>query len=103
MLRAISIAVICCAAIVLAGTNLGSNLWLLAVEPVNHIPRESSLWAFDPTVINEGSSNYWIYGRDSANYYYFTGDGAGYSAISRTDADGCAGFVETDHQTWCRT
>ncbi len=94
-------AVACLLVAVLLGTNLVSNAWLLLVEPANHIPGESSIWDFSPTVINDGSSNYWIYGEDDSNFYYFTGHDDGYIAFSRSAAAHCAGFVATNHDTWC--
>jgi len=89
-------------ALVVTGGNVVPNTWLLITEPTNVIPRESSVWRFTPTVMNTGSGDWWIYGKDAENYYYFTGfDDQPYIAISKIDATGCAGFNSEDFRTWC--
>jgi hypothetical protein len=85
-----------------AGTNLVTNAWLLITEPANVIPTESSLWRFTPTVMNDGSGDWWIYGEDNENYYYFPGSGQRpYVAMSRASALDCPGFNSKSFRTWC--
>ena len=42
-----------------------SNLWLLATGDGYSIPTGSSLFSFQPTLMNQGSGDWWIYGRDN--------------------------------------
>ncbi|MBI3215422.1 MAG: hypothetical protein HYZ38_16465 [Mycobacterium sp.] len=98
---AVGAAAVCVASALAFGTNIVSNTWLLLVEPANHIPRESSVWEFEPTVVNDGSANYWIYGQDHANFYYFTDAQGGHVTMSRSAAARCPGFVPDNHDTWC--
>lgn len=53
-------------------TPLVSNALLLLMERSNFIPAESSILTFEPYAINDGSSNYWLYGKDRTYYYHFT-------------------------------
>ena len=59
---------------VVVWTNIFSNSLMLLMDGVNFIPAESSILAFEPYEINQGSSSYWIYGQDGENYYYFSYD-----------------------------
>ena len=81
-------------------TQLGSNAWMLLTDRSNTLPTESSIFSFEPYVINEGSSNYWLYGQDRNYYYHFTYQAdAPYLYITRKNA--CAGFDRADVRTWC--
>ncbi|MEB0225336.1 hypothetical protein [Pseudomonas sp. 10S4] len=79
-----------------------SNALMLLTDRVNFIPRESSIWTFEPYEINQGSSNYWLYGEDAHRYYYFvyTPDEP-YRSIAKRNQ--CAGFDKRDVRTWCAT
>jgi len=79
--------------------NLGSMLLDLGSY---RVPPRASIFTFEPTVINEGSGGWWIYGEDLTRYYWFA-DGApsGPLSIRKSAAARCAGFVPTDHTTWC--
>ncbi len=88
---------------ILAATPSATNAWLLITEPAYVIPDESSLWRFAPTMMNDGSGHWWIYGEDDRNYYHFTGSAeATYIVLPKTEAATCAGFDSTDLRTWCR-
>jgi len=50
------------------------NLWLIVTENYYKIPKESSIFTFEPTKMNEGSGGWWIYGEDNLNYYANTLD-----------------------------
>lgn len=81
-------------------TNIFSNSLMLLMDRVNFIPAESSILAFEPYEINQGSSSYWIYGQDGENYYYFSYDAAvPYIFISKANA--CQGFDRLNFKTWC--
>lgn len=81
-------------------TNVFPNALMMLMDGVNFIPSESSIFSFKPYEINEGSSNYWIYGEDSKNYYYFSYEPAApYVFIRKSNA--CPSFDRLDHATWC--
>jgi hypothetical protein len=81
-------------------TNIFSNSLMLLMDSVNFIPAESSILTFEPYEINQGSSSYWIYGKDGENYYYFSYDAvAPYLFISKTNV--CQGFDPSNFNTWC--
>lgn len=81
-------------------TNFFSNALMLAMDRVNFIPTESSIFSFEPYEINQGSSSYWIYGRDRDNYYYFSYEAtAPYMFISKSND--CQGFDRLNFKTWC--
>ncbi len=52
-------------------SNFFSNSLPLTLERINFIPSESSILFFDPYIINEGSGDYWMYGKDSTYHYHF--------------------------------
>ncbi|OOV97219.1 hypothetical protein [Pseudomonas sp. MF4836] len=81
-------------------TPVLSNGLLMLLERSNFIPAESSIWTFEPTVINQGSSSYWLYGEDRQHYFYFsyTPD-APYRLIAKNN--GCVAFDKHDVTTWC--
>ncbi len=84
----------------LVGTQLGSNLMLLAMDRDNAIPQGSSIFTFEPTVINAGSSSYWLYGKDRSRYYHFTYNERG-EQISMPIENHCPGFDPHQVATWC--
>ncbi len=80
-----------------------SNLWSLAIEPVYIIPRESSVFTFQATVMNPGSGDWWIYGKDANNYYHFLGQtNVKYIKISIQTAKDCKDFNPSNYTTWCK-
>lgn len=81
-------------------TPLASNAVLLLMERSNFIPGESSIFTFEPYAINDGSSNYWLYGKDRNYYYHFTyQDDVPYVYIPLENH--CPGFDPRDASTWC--
>lgn len=81
-------------------TNLASNAMMLLLDRSNVIPQESSIFTFEPYVINQGSSNYWLYGKDRHYYYHFTYRDAAPYVYIRAD-NPCRGFDREDVRTWC--
>ena len=70
------------------------------ILPLNNDGTSDVLW-FNPTVMNEGSGDWWIYGEDH-RYYYFIGDGRGrYKMFPKERAQSCQGFDPTRSDTWC--
>lgn len=87
-------------ALALYATPVFSNALMLLMERSNFIPAESSIWAFEPYEINQGSSSYWLYGEDRANYYNFAYSSENaYRLIAKNNQ--CAGFDKRDVRTWC--
>lgn len=81
----------------------GGNLWSLATERAYVIPKESSVWTFTATVMNEGSGDWWIYGEDANNYYhYIGGEKESYRWVSREETQAWKGFDAHDSTTWRR-
>ncbi|MDE1460916.1 hypothetical protein [Spartinivicinus poritis] len=76
------------------------NTWFLLTEPVNVIPKESSILDFNPTVFNPGSGDWWVYGEDSERYYYFTYE-QNKPYIYTLKSRKCNGLIPTDYTTWC--
>ncbi|SET20193.1 hypothetical protein [Thorsellia anophelis] len=74
---------------------------LLLIIDGNFIPERSNILFFEPTVIDEGSGGYWIYGEDNANYYYFLNDAENtYMFIKKNN--NCINFDKQNFNTWCK-
>ena len=81
-------------------TPLFSNLLMLAMDRENFIPAESSVLSFEPVAVNQGSSNYWIYGQDKQHYFHFSYEPAvPYLFILKSNT--CPGFDRLNVKTWC--
>lgn len=80
-----------------------SNLWLMLNDlGVYVVPRQSSIFTFEPTAMNEGSGGGWIYGEDFSTYYWYGERDDGQAiAISKRDARRCPNFHPRDSSTWC--
>lgn len=81
-------------------SNLATNAWMLLADRSNFIPAESSIFLFDPYIIDSGSGGHWIYGKDRKHYYHFTYEPAApylYFPIDNT----CSHFDREDFRTWC--
>ena len=51
-------------ALITIATPLGANAWSLATGQGFFIPEESSVFSFRVMRMNEGSGEWWLYGRD---------------------------------------
>lgn len=81
--------------------NFIVNSWFIFTDSDYVIPKESKIFSFNPTVMNSGSGDWWIYGEDSNYYYYFTGNDIAYIKRSKKSAKKCDGFNPHDYHTWC--
>lgn len=81
-------------------SNLASNAWLLLTDRSNFIPAESSIFFFDPYVIDSGSGGYWHYGKDRKYYYHFTYEPAVPYLYIPID-NKCPHFDRENFRTWC--
>ncbi|MFI8573070.1 hypothetical protein ACIGEO_16300 [Stenotrophomonas bentonitica] len=87
-------------AIVGATTHGFSNAWMMLTDSSNVIPAESSILSFESYVINPGSSNYWLYGKDRTNYYHFVHtEQALYVYLPIKNS--CPRFDRENIRTWC--
>ena len=78
------------------------NGWHIATGRGFIVPKESSIFQFHATVMNEGSGEWWVYGEDSNFYYYFTGDSTmPYIKYNKQMALTCKSFDRLNHLTWC--
>ena len=88
----------------LAYLPLGQNLWSLLTARGYLIPTSSSVFTFEPTRMNQGSGEWWLYGEDGAFYYHFTGlEENPVMKISRENASRCSGFDAQNVASWCGT
>lgn len=77
------------------------NGWSVLTGRGYVVPAESSVFAFEPTLMNPGSGEWWLYGEDARHYFHFTGTGAPpYTKIARSAAARCRGFDRHDVGTW---
>jgi len=82
---------------------VGNNVWQIITSREYIIPGESSIFTFRPTVMNEGSGEWWLYGEDRYYFYHFVGSSdVSYLKISKAQALRCKGFYSQDHTTWCK-
>lgn len=78
------------------------NAWFLMTDSVFIIPKESSVWRFSPTVMNDGSGDWWLYGEDGVHFYHFVGgESVSYLLFPREAVKDCTGFDPHDVNTWC--
>lgn len=75
---------------------------MLVIEKEYFIPKQSSIFTFNETVKNDGSSDVWRYGEDFSNYYFnlstFTND---VLFFPKKNINKCPGFNPEDITTWC--
>lgn len=81
-------------------SNLGTNAWMLLTDRSNFIPAESSIFLFDPYIIDSGSGGYWLYGKDRTFYYHFTYEPAAPYLYIPID-NKCPYFDRENFRTWC--
>ncbi|MGE6355653.1 hypothetical protein ACQKCJ_17430 [Flavobacterium sp. NPDC079362] len=90
------------AVIALFCTSIFGNIFSLVIEKEYFIPKQSSIFTFNETVQNEGSSDVWRYGEDFTNYYFnlstFTYD---VLFFPKKNINNCLGFDPEDITTWC--
>ena len=77
-------------------TPIGTNLWYVTSAREYLIPQSSSIFKFEPTKMNQGSGEWWIYGEDSSFFYFHEG-----IAFDKHYADDCAGLDRHNVESWC--
>lgn len=87
---------------VLFFTPILGNIFSLIIEKEYFIPKQSSIFTFNETVHNDGSSDVWRYGEDSNNYYFNLSDtNNNVLVFPKTNISNCPGFNSEDIATWC--
>jgi hypothetical protein len=88
--------------IIIANTELLSNIWFTSTGRGFIIPKESSYFTFTPTKMNQGSGEWWLYGEDE-NYFYATENSTSdkdYVLLSKEKGLKIEGFDKFDVKTW---
>ncbi|ARU56846.1 hypothetical protein OLMES_2798 [Oleiphilus messinensis] len=81
---------------------VGSNLWHVMTSNGYIIPKESSLFSFQVIEMNQGSGEWWTYGRDDQYYYHFLAlPDRPYVKIPTASTVNCPGFIPNQFGTWC--
>ncbi len=74
-----------------------SNLYAISMEKEYKIPFQSSVFTFNPTKMNEGSGDWWVYGEDK---HYFYANTQPIKSIDKTNTKQNPHFNPWDHTTW---
>jgi hypothetical protein len=82
-------------------TAAPANVWFMITSTGYIIPAESTIFSFEPTLMNDSTENAWIYGMDNARYYYRPDADEDYLMLLKSDAIECSGFNEHNFETWC--
>jgi hypothetical protein len=97
-----TVVVLALAALVGPVPKAAGNAWLLLTGRGYVIPSESSIFAFEATVMNDGSGEWWLYGEDGRNYYAYLGaPESPYVTYAKVRAISCQGFDPHEIATWC--
>jgi hypothetical protein len=82
-------------------TPFVENAWGLAAARGFAIPKESSIFTFRVTRMNDGSGEWWLYGEDFRNFYGVPDANVAYFVFPRAKVAQCPGFDPRDTSTWC--
>ncbi|MEO6173836.1 MAG: hypothetical protein ABIP27_01685 [Flavobacterium circumlabens] len=78
------------------------NVWGCLIDSNYYIPKQSNLFIFNTTVMQNGSSDAWIYGEDYNNYYYNSGlTKEEIISLSKKEAKKCPDFNALNIKSWC--
>ena len=81
-------------------TYLFSNIWMIVTDQTNYVPKESNIFFFHPTKIDEGSGGYWRYGEDLNNFFFFL-EKEENVYFSHSKNSNCKDFKKIEISTWC--
>lgn len=94
------ITIILCLLLVTFTSVLG-NLFSILTENEYMIPKESSIFTFEATKMNEGSGGWWLYGEDNKKYYAFSIDSINkIISIDKSQSQKIKTFDKLDYRTW---
>ncbi|QSB28557.1 hypothetical protein [Flavobacterium sp. CLA17] len=86
----------------LFGSSFFGNIWGCLIDPAYYIPKESNTFIFNAKVMQNGSSDAWIYGEDYNNYYYNSGlNKKEIISLSKEEAKKCPDFNALNIKSWC--
>lgn len=84
-------------------TPFGGNVFSLIIESDYFIPKQSSIFTFEETIANEGSSDVWRYGQDRHYFYYNLSDFDNNVLIyPKNKVNECPDFEPHNYETWCK-
>lgn len=82
-------------------TSVFGNIWLLLTENGYEIPKESSIFTFEATKMNDGSGGWWIYGEDNEKYYALSTDSINSILfIDKLQSKKIENFDKFNYETW---
>lgn len=88
--------------LLLFSSSFLANVWGCLIDSNYYIPKQSNLFIFNTTVMQNGSSDAWIYGEDYNNYYYNSGlTKEKIISLSKEEAKKCPNFNALNSKTWC--
>ncbi|WP_166923600.1 hypothetical protein [Flavobacterium poyangense] len=83
-------------------TTFFGNLWGCLIDPNYYIPKQSNLFIFNTAVMQNGSSDAWIYAEDYNNYYYNSGlKKEEIITVSKKQSEKCPNFNSRNINSWC--
>ncbi len=88
-------------ALIAVATPFGVNVWSLATGRGFFIPQESSVFSFRVTKMNEGSGEWWLYGRDDERLFALHPSEPVYYSAELASQAACRDFKADDFMTWC--
>ncbi|GHU13375.1 hypothetical protein FACS1894161_3280 [Spirochaetia bacterium] len=81
-------------------TECFNNLWCILTENGFFIPKESNIFIFNATKMNEGSGGRWLYGEDNKYYYGLNIEGGIPQYYKTIKKDKFIGFNKFEYKTW---
>lgn len=94
------ITIILCLLLVTFTSVLG-NLFSILTENEYIIPKESSIFTFEATKMNEGSGGWWMYGEDNKKYYALSMNSINkIISIDKSQSQKIKNFDKLDYKTW---
>ena len=82
-------------------TSVLGNLFSILTEKEYIIPKESSIFTFEATKMNEGSGGWWLYGEDNKKYYALSMDSTNMIInIDKIQSHKFKNFDKFDYKTW---
>lgn len=82
-------------------TPVLGNLFSLLTENEYIIPKESSIFTFEATKMNEGSGGWWMYGEDNKKYYALSMNSINkIISIDKGQSQKIKNFDKLNYKTW---
>ena len=82
-------------------TSVLGNLFSILTENEYIIPKESSIFTFEATKMNEGSGGWWLYGEDDKKYYALSVVGRNkIISVDKIQSLKIKNFDKLDYRTW---